>query len=127
MAEAWRIDLADDPGANIFSSAMSGVGGMPCTEDGRSIVTNSTQLISATGNDRFTVVVSDARAGGLDDDGSLSLHEQGTVEATLLTNSTRTVLYTVDGDFLITSEPGFNRDERTPGDTDLWVRFICVR
>jgi len=73
------------------------------------------------------VIVEDARAAGLNNDGSLSLHEQGTVDATLVTNMQRVVLFTVDGDFLVTSETGFDANNPSTDDVDLWVRFTCVR
>jgi len=37
------------------------------------------------------------------------------------------VYYTVEGDFLVTSTPGFDPDNPDPEEVDLWVRFICTR
>lgn len=126
VAEAWRIDLRSEQDLTLDSYKMTGVFGVPCSEDDRpriqSLAWSILEITEATVRIRASVGAS----AGLNTDGSLSTHEVARA-FTYLPKGDAEISYTVEGDNLMTSEEGYDPDNPSTEDIDLWVRFECVR
>ena len=122
VAEAWRIDL----GANTLDEyIMKGVDGTPCLSDHRPIVQSFHNTIQETDDTRVTVRSESGLAAGLDDDGSLSFHQLGIVGIAVSIDQERFFFFSVEGDYLITSEEPYDPQQPLRADMDFWVRFEC--
>ncbi len=122
VAEAWRVDLS----ANTLDEyIMKGVDGTPCLSDQRPIVQSFHNTIQQTDDMRVTVRTESGLAAGLDDDDSLSFHELGIVGIAVSIDQERFFLFSVEGDYLITSEEQYDPQQPLRNDMDFWVRFEC--
>ena len=142
VAEAWRVhvfspeqnDFIDNP--TLDAHSMEGVDGVPCALDDRPVLKSFPEMVLSredgqevleTDDGRLTLHTGNGQAAGLDDDGGLSLHEVGTMQASFAINTRRIFYFSVDGDFLVTSEPDYDPAQHSVEDVDLWVRFDCPR
>jgi hypothetical protein len=122
VAEAWRIDLDAE---TLDEHIIKGLDGTPCFSDDRPIVQSFQDTTLQTGSQRVTVRTDNGLAAGLDDDGGLSRHELGTVGAALSIERERFFYFSVQTDYLVTSEEQYNPEEPLVDDLDFWVRFPC--
>lgn len=122
VAEAWRVDLS----ANTLDEyIMKGVDGTPCLSDQRPIVQSFHNTIQQTDDMRVTVRTESGLAAGLDNDDSLSFHELGIVGIAVSIDQERFFRFSVEGDYLITSEEQYDPQQPLRADMDFWVRFEC--
>ncbi|MCH7808409.1 MAG: hypothetical protein IIB60_04225 [Planctomycetes bacterium] len=133
VAEAWRVDLRVPI---LDAHSMEGVDGVPCALDDRPVLKSFPEMVLSredgqdvleTDDGRLTLHTGNGQAAGLDDDGGLSLHEPGTMQASFAINTSRVFYFSVDGDFLVTSEPDYDPAQHSVEDVDFWVRFDCPR
>jgi hypothetical protein len=122
VAEAWHLDL--DAGT-LDEYIMKGVDGVPCFTDTRPIVQSFGDGIVGTEADRVTIQTEDGLAGGLEEDGSLSSHELGAIGVAVSVGHERFFLFTVEGEYLITSEEQYDPQQPLRADIDYWTRFEC--
>jgi hypothetical protein len=122
IAEAWRLNTA---AGTLEEHIMKGVEGTPCFTDRRPIVQTFEETILETDAVRVTVRTDNGLAAGLDDDGQLSFHELGIIGAAVSIEHERFFFFTVEGNYLITSEEQYDPAQPSDEDIDYWVRFDC--
>ncbi|MFQ5461047.1 MAG: hypothetical protein ACE5E5_00300 [Phycisphaerae bacterium] len=134
VAEAWRVEAFDSNGdllapefQTITVHSLEGLGGMPCTTDNRPVLQSATNSVTQLSETEIHMTVNNAQAAGINDDGSLSLHEVGTAQASVTIGNPVGFFYTVSGDFLVTSGPDYDPDQPSVDDLEFWVRFTCPR
>ncbi len=134
LAEAWRVELFDadfELLATEFQTinvhTLEGIGGMPCRGDDRPVLQSSTNSVTQASNTEIRMTVVNAKAAGVSDDGSLSLHEVGTAQASVAIGVETAFLFSVQGDFLVTSGPGYDPEQPSVDALKFWVRFECTR
>lgn len=125
VAEAWRIDLRNEDDQTLAAHRMTGVSGLPCSEDDRPRVQSLALGILEINATTTRLRATSGQSAGLDGDGSLSTHEVARA-ITFLAIGEVEVRYTVEGDDLITTQ-GFDPDDSSAEDVNFWVRFECVR
>ena len=122
VAEAWRIDLA---AGTLDEFILKGVDGVPCLSDDRPMVQTFVNTIVETSETRITLRTDDGQAAGLEDDETLGSHELAVVGVAVSIDRERFFYFTVDGDYLISSEEGYDPQEPLRADMDFWVKFGC--
>lgn len=126
QAEAWRIDLRNEGGMTLDAQIMTGVFGLPCSVDDRPRVQSLAVSILEIDDSTVRLRATSGQSAGLDDDGSLSTHEVARA-ITYFATQEGEFRFTVEGDSLITTEEGYDPNDPSVEDVNLWIRFECVR
>jgi len=127
VAESMRVDLRPGLNPTIIIDRMEGIGGIACVRDDRPIITTLFYSITAVESSHFALLLENGLAAGLNDDGSLSLHELATFQTAVEIGQARTLAFTVIEDALATGQRNFDASAPLNDRVDLWVRFDCVR
>lgn len=122
-AEMLRIDLA---GGSLARQRFVGVDGpVPCTADPRPFVMDWRFVITDTSDGTLTLEWASRAEAGIDDDGTLSfyfLFQAGF----LLAASDEELVFSLQGDDLVTAGSRYDPENPSPDDLDLWRRFSCT-
>ncbi len=126
VAEAWRVDLREGA-ESVDTYIYHGVDGVPCRVDTRPFLQAVHYSVTSTDDGQLALHKDSVQAAGVDDDGGLSLHRAAAASAASADAVDLTILFSVDGNFLVTAEPGYDPAAPDANDLDLWIRFDCVR